>query len=115
MVVDDVCCLYWCRFIGFRGGVATPTPKISWQKTPSARFRLLCHLICTMFESLSRTVICTGELSALICVIPRGTELIPPCLDYHISVLYTVVQLLSGCCPVDHKYPMYWTLTINDI
>ena len=37
-----------------------------------------------MFESLSRTVTCTGELSALICVIPRGKDLIPPCLDYHI-------------------------------
>ena len=68
-----------------------------------------------MFESLSRTVTCTGELSALICVIPGGTELIPPCLNYHISVLYTVVQLLSGCCPVDHKYLMYWMLTINDM
>ena len=36
----------------------------------------------TLFESLSRTVTCTGELSALISVIPRGKELIPPCLDY---------------------------------
>ena len=32
-----------------------------------------------MFESLSRTATCTGELSALICVIPRGKDLIPPC------------------------------------
>ena len=35
-----------------------------------------------MFESLSRTVTCIGELSALICVIPREKDLIPPCLDY---------------------------------
>ena len=35
-----------------------------------------------MFELLSRTVICTGELSALICGIPRGEDLIPPCLDH---------------------------------
>ena len=34
------------------------------------------------FESLSRTVTCTGKLSALVCVIPRGKDLIPPCLDY---------------------------------
>ena len=37
-----------------------------------------------VFESLSRTVTCTKELSAFICVIPRRTDLIPPGLDYHI-------------------------------
>ena len=37
-----------------------------------------------LFESLSRTVTCTRELSAFICVIPRGMDLIPPCLDYSI-------------------------------
>ena len=37
-----------------------------------------------LFESLTRTVTCTRELSAFICVIPRGTDLIPPCLDYDI-------------------------------
>ena len=37
-----------------------------------------------MFESLSRTVTCIGELSALTCVIPREKDLIPPCLGYHI-------------------------------
>ena len=47
MVVDDVCCLYLCRFVDFRGVSATPTPQISWHKTTSARFRLLCHLLCT--------------------------------------------------------------------
>ena len=35
-------------------------------------------------ESISRTVTCTGELSALICVIPRGNDFTPPCLDYSI-------------------------------
>ena len=34
-------------------------------------------------ESISRTVTCTGELSALICVIPRGKILNTPRLDYH--------------------------------
>ena len=41
-------------------------------------------LLRVLFESLSRTVICTRELSAFICVIPRGTDLIPPCLGYSI-------------------------------
>ena len=36
-------------------------------------------------ESISRTVTCTGELSALICVIPRGEGFhTPPYLDYNI-------------------------------
>ena len=34
-------------------------------------------------ESISRTVTCTGELSALIRVIPRGKRLDTPRLDYH--------------------------------
>ena len=37
-----------------------------------------------VFESLSRTVTCAGELSAFICVIPRGKDLMPPCIDYRI-------------------------------
>ena len=36
-----------------------------------------------MFKSLSRTVTCTGELSAFIRVTPRGKRLSTPCLDYH--------------------------------
>ena len=51
MVVDDVCCLYLCRFVGLKGVSATPTPQISWHKTTSARFRLLCHLLCTKSSS----------------------------------------------------------------
>ena len=47
VVDDDVCWLYLCRFAGFRGVSATPTPQISWRKTTSARFRLLCHLLST--------------------------------------------------------------------
>ena len=39
--------------------------------------------ICSLFKSLSRTVTCTGELSALIRVIPRGKRLNTPRLDYH--------------------------------
>ena len=54
-----MCCLYLCRFVGFRGVSATPTPQISWpgikppllyfacyaplmHKTTFALFRLLC-------------------------------------------------------------------------
>ena len=47
MVIDDVCCLYLCKFVGFRGVSTTPIPQISWHKTTSARFRLLCHLLLT--------------------------------------------------------------------
>ena len=50
MVVDDVCCLYLCRFVGFRGVSVAPTPQISWHKTTSARFRLLCHPLCIKFN-----------------------------------------------------------------
>ena len=42
-----MCCLYLCRFVGFRGVSATPIPQISWHKTTSARFRLLRHPLCT--------------------------------------------------------------------
>ena len=51
-----------------------------------------------MFESLSRTVTCIGELLALICVIPRGKDLIPPCLDCYI---WYCIQWFS-CCSVVH-------------
>ena len=34
-------------------------------------------------ESISGTITCTGELSALIRVIPRGKRLNNPRLDYH--------------------------------
>ena len=61
-----------------------------------------------MFESLSRTVTCTGELSALICVIPRGKDLILPCLDFILS------STVHGGSVV-YKYPTCWTLTMNGI
>ena len=50
-----------------------------------------------MSESLSRTVTCTGELLALICVISSGKDLIPPFLDYYI---WYATQWFS-CCLVD--------------
>ena len=41
-------------------------------------------------ESISRTVTCTEELSALTCVIPRGEGFhTPPCLDYNIRYYCT--------------------------
>ena len=41
-------------------------------------------------ESISRTVTCTGELSALTCVILRGEGFhTPPCLDYNIRYYCT--------------------------
>ena len=46
-----------------------------------------------MFKSLSRTVTCTGELSALTCVIPRGEGLNTPLSRLSYLVLYTLSQL----------------------
>ena len=67
-----------------------------------------------MFESLSRTVTCTAELLALICVISRGKNLIPPCLDYCIwycTHWFSCCLVVSSCPQVR---PMCWTLTMND-
>ena len=46
-----------------------------------------------MFKSLSRPVTCTGELSALIRVIPRGKRLSTPLSRLSYLVMYTVLQL----------------------
>ena len=43
-----------------------------------------------MFESISRTVTCTGELSALIRVIPRGKRSHTPLSRLSYLVLYTL-------------------------
>ena len=37
-----------------------------------------------VFKSISRTVTCTGELSVLISIIPRGKDFISPRLNYSI-------------------------------
>ena len=71
-------------------------------------------------ESISRTVTCTGELSALTCVIPRGEGFHTPPSRLSYLVMYTVLQLSSSprytfvpcLCTV---LSMYWTLTMNDI
>ena len=49
-----------------------------------SEFRMLSILqIGGDVESISRTVTCTGELSVLIRVIPRGKRLNTSRLDYH--------------------------------
>ena len=48
-------------------------------------------------ESISRIVTCTGELSALTCVIPRGEGLNTPLSRLSYLVRYTLSQLSS--CP----------------
>ena len=47
-------------------------------------------------ESISRTVTCTGELSALTCVIPRGEGFHNPPSRLSYLVMYTVLQLSSS-------------------
>ena len=51
-------------------------------------------------ESISRTVTCAGELSALTCVIPRGEGFHTPPSRLSYLVIYTVLQLSR--CPVVH-------------
>ena len=46
-----------------------------------------------MFKSLSRTVTCTGEMSASIRVIPREKRLSTPLSRLSYLVMYTVLQL----------------------
>ena len=46
-------------------------------------------------ESISRTVTCTGELSALTRVIPRGEGFHTPPSRLSYLVIYTVLQLSS--------------------
>ena len=54
-----MCCLLClCRFLGFVGVSATPTPQICWYKTTSARFRLLCHPLCTKSNKHMLTPAC---------------------------------------------------------
>ena len=66
-----------------------------------------------MFESLSRTVTCTGELLALACVIPRGKDLVPP-----VQIIISGAVHLELVVQVIHVIPKYlicWTLMMNDI
>ena len=72
-----------------------------------------------MFKSISKTVACTGELSALICIISRGKDFIPPPSRLFYLALYTLIQLstlsFSTLSQYGTQYSMYWTLTMNDI
>ena len=65
-------------------------------------------------ESISRTVTCTGELSALIRVIPRGKRRNTPSrLSY--LVMYTVVQLSTlSLYLVSVRYIVPYVLDAHD-
>ena len=68
-----------------------------------------------MFKSLSRTVTCTRELSALICVIPRRKDLITPLSRLSYLVLYTLVQLSTlSLYVVSVRYSVPYVLNAND-
>ena len=68
-----------------------------------------------VFKSLSRTVTCTGELSALICVIPRGKDLITPLSRLSYLVLYTLIQLSTlSLYLVSVRYLVPYVLDAHD-
>ena len=68
-----------------------------------------------MFKSLSRTVTCTGELSALICVIARGKDLITPLSRLSYLVLYTLIQLSTlSLYLVSVRYLVPYVLDAHD-
>ena len=88
------------------GGVLSPSPLgITHVNADNS----LVHVGKKLFESISRTVTCTGELSALTCVIPRGEGLNTSPVEIIISSTVhpkSVVQLstLSFC-----TLPLYGT------
>ena len=59
-------------------------------------------------ESISRTVTCTGELSVLTCVIPRGEGLNTPIIISSTVHPKSVVQL-SSCPPCLCTLSLYGT------
>ena len=69
-----------------------------------------------MFKSLSRTVTCTRELISIYMCYSQGDGIITSLSRLYYLVLYTVFQL-SGCILSLYgtKYPLYWTLMMNDI
>ena len=71
-----------------------------------------------MFESLSRTVTCTRDLISIYMCYSQEDGLNTPLSRLSYLILYTVVQLFTCLCTLSlygTKYPMYWTLMMNDI
>ena len=67
---------------------------------------------------LSRTVTCTRELISIYMCYSQGDGLNTSLSRLLYLVLYTVVQLSTCPCTLSlygTKYPMYWTLMMNDI
>ena len=74
---------------------------------------IVCMYVCMyVFESLSRTVTCTVELLALICVIPRGKGLIPPCLGYY--YIWYCTHWISCCLVVSSCPQVPYVLDAHD-
>ena len=70
-----------------------------------------------MFESLSRTVTCASELISIYMCYSQGDGRNTSLSRISCIVLYIVVQLPTCLCTLSlygTKYPMYWTLTMND-
>ena len=71
-----------------------------------------------MFKSLSRTGTCTRELISIIMCYSQGDGLNISLSKLSYLVLYMVLQLSTCVCTLSlygTKYPMYWTLMMNDI
>ena len=69
-----------------------------------------------MFKWLSRTVTCTRELISIYMCYSQGDGLNTSLSRLSYLVLYTVVQLSTYTLSLyGIKYPIYWTLMMNDI
>ena len=69
-----------------------------------------------VFKSLSRTVPCTRELINICMCYSQGGGINTPLSRLSYLVLYTMFQLSSCTLSLcGTKYPMYWTLMMNDI
>ena len=82
MILTIYIYIYIYIYIPQKGISHTSDPCVATLPGVSGNLTKRRILLRVLFESLSRTVTCTRELSAFICVIPRGTDLIPPCLGY---------------------------------
>ena len=70
----------------------------------------------SVFKSLSRTITCTRELISIYMCYSQGDGLNTSLSRLSYLVLYTVLQLSTCTLSLySTKYPMYWTLMMNDI
>ena len=69
-----------------------------------------------LFKSLNRTVTCTRGLISIYMCYSQGDGLTTSLSRLSYLVLYTVVQSSTYTLSLyGTKYPMYWTLMMNDI